>query len=154
MDFDACHQQVVLILIRAAELLREAKGLPKEHNITVLYKEVAPLFGMEPVTMNTQTHGNHLPAPHEMVNDTGKRVIPLQKCPRCSNDSLEIFALCNTCSESEGGKYKTKFSCILCKYEEKSEKFMTQWLNEWGVEYDVQSKESLGIKTITDDGIK
>jgi hypothetical protein len=41
-----------------------------------------------------------------------------------------------------------------CGYQEKSEKSTTEWLDELGIRYENQSKRSLGIQTLTDEGVE
>ena len=153
MAFNPEIHQIKLIVIRCGEELRKAKGLPEEKNITTLYEEASITLGISTILTTTQD-ADHLPAPHESVRPNGEPAIPLRECPKCGKKSMQIFGLCPTCKDSEGGKYKTKFECSECHYTEKSEKHMVTWLQEMGVEFGNQSKESLGVKTITDNGVK
>lgn len=153
MVFDPCPHQITQIVLKAGAVIRQIKGLPEEKNITILYNETAPLLGVAITPMNSQ-QADHLPAPHEMKKPDGQPVIPLRECLKCGEKAMQIFGLCPTCEDSGGGKYRTKFVCSHCKHEEKSEKHMVAWLQEMGVDFGNQSKQSLGIKTITDDGIK
>jgi len=158
MVFDPEIHKVKDIIIKCGRALRVAKGLPEELNISILYEEASLALGL-PLIATTTADANHLPAPHEMIRPDGMPIIPLQKCPKCGKDSMEIFGLCPTCEDAKGengepGKYKTKFVCKECSHFEKSEKHMVIWLQEMGVEFGNQSKKDLGIKTITDDGLK
>lgn len=158
MAFNPEIHRVKDIIIRCGQVLREAKGLPEEKNISILYEEASLALGL-PLIETSTADANHLPAPHEMMKPDGMPMIPLQKCPKCGKDSMEIFGLCPTCEDAKGengepGKYRTKFMCKECSHSEKSEKHMVTWLMEMGVEFGNQSKESLGVKTITDNGIK
>lgn len=153
MAFNPEIHQVKFIVIKCGEELRRAKGLPEERNITTLYEEASAILGI-PIIQTTTQDADHLPAPHEMIKKDGMPMIPLRKCPKCEKDAMQIFGLCPTCKDSEGGKYRTKFLCTECQYSEKSEKHMVLWLQEMGVDFGAQSKESLGIKTITDTGLK
>jgi hypothetical protein len=40
-----------------------------------------------------------------------------------------------------------------CGFSERSERTTTSWLDELGIDYGIQTKQSLGIKTITDDWV-
>jgi len=158
MAFDLCHHEKTQMVLKAGRIIRQLKGLPEEKNITVLYEETAPLLGIAPERRSSSDSSN-LPTPNEMVFADGTPMIPLQKCPKCGKDSMEIFGLCPTCEDAKGengepAKYKTKFVCKECSYSERSEKHMVIWLQEMGVDFGNQSKKELGIKTITDDGIK
>jgi len=47
------------------------------------------------------------------------------------------------------------WACLQCgKYKDRSEKAMVTWLEEFGVDFGNQSKKSLGIQTMTDEGVK
>jgi hypothetical protein len=153
MPFNKDIHQIKLIIIKCGEELRKAKGLPEEKNITTLYEEASGILGV-PTIETTTLDVDHLPAPHETYKEDGTPAIPLRECPKCREKSMHLFGLCPTCTDSEGGKYRTKFVCSLCQYEEKSEEHMVIWLRKMGVEFGNQSKKELGIKTITDDGIK
>ena len=90
-----------------------------------------------------------------MVDKNGKFIIPKKDCPECGQkECMNLFPLCATCTDAEGGKYKTKWECFKCNYKIKSEKFLTQWLNEMGVDFQSGMKADMGIKTATDDGLK
>lgn len=158
MSFDPKIHEVKQILIKCGRALRKAKGLPEELDVTVLYNEASEALGI-PLIRTTTGNADHLPSPREMMKPDGMPVIPLRDCPKCGQNSMQIFGLCPTCKDAKGengepGKYKTKFMCTECKHEEKSEKHMVIWLQEMGVDFGNQSKKELGIKTITDDGIK
>jgi len=158
MTFDPCPHQITQIVLKAGAIIRELKGFPEERNVTTLYNETAPLLGISPTQMSS-SDVDHLPSPQEMKGSDGTSMIPLQKCPKCGKDSMEIFGLCPTCEDAKGengepGKYKTKFVCKECSHFEKSEKHMVIWLQEMGVEFGNQTKKELGIKTITDGGTK
>jgi len=158
MTFDPKIHEVKQILIKCGIALREAKGLPIEDNITILYEEASIALGI-PFIKTTTLDANHIPSPHEMMNPDGTPKVPLKKCPKCGKDAMEIFGLCPTCEDAKGengepAKYKTKFVCKECTYSERSEKHMVIWLQEMGVEFGNQSKKELGVKTITDEGIK
>jgi hypothetical protein len=158
MTFDLCQEEKTQIVLKAGAIIKQLKGLPEEKNITILYDETALLLGIA-IKKISSLDADHLPAPNEMKTADGEPIIPLQKCPKCGKDSMEIFGLCHTCEDAKGengeiGKYKTKFVCKKCSYSEKSEKYMVIWLQKMGIDFGNQSKKELGVKTITDDGIK
>jgi hypothetical protein len=155
MAFDPCPHQITQIVLKAGAIIRQLKGLPEEKNITTLYNETAPLLGIPVRTMSSRDV-NHLPSPAEMVNDKGAFTIPRKDCPNCNEKNTVILvSLCPSCKDSEGGKYHSAWTCQKCGViMEKSEKFLTQVLNEMGIEIPNGSKKAFGIKTITDDGLK
>lgn len=158
MAFNACEHQITQIVIKVGRIIRELKGLPEEKNITIVYDETAPLLGLAPKKQKSSDADN-IPELKDMKSADGMLMIPLQKCNKCGKESMEIFGLCPTCEDAKGengepGKYKTKFVCTQCSYSERSEKHMVIWLQEMGVEFGNQSKKELGVRTITDDGIK
>jgi len=158
MTFDPCPEQKTQIILRAGRIIRKLKGLPDERNITVLYNETALLLGIPPQKMNSQM-ADHLPAPHEMKDEQGRSFIPRKDCPKCGKkDFLVLASICPSCKDSEGGKYHSGWKCIGkdCGFiTDKSEMYFTQRLKAEGGEIPQSgSKESLGIKTITDDGLK
>ena len=153
MAFNPEIHQVKEIIIKCGRALREAKGLPEENNISILYEEASLALGL-PLIQTTTADADHLPAPHETMRPDGEPVIPLLECPKCGKKAMQIFSICPDCKDSENKKYKTKFKCTKCPHEEKSEKHMVIWLQEMGVDFGTQSKESLGLKTITDQGVK
>lgn len=158
MTFDPCPHQITQVVLKAGAIIRQLKGLPEEKNITVLYNEMAPLLGITPVQTSSR-EADHLPKLQQIIKDDGTPLVPLQKCPECGKDSMEIFGLCPTCEDAKGekgepGKYRTKFICKECAYSERSEKHMVMWLQEMGVDFGNQTKKELGVKTITDEGVK
>jgi len=71
-------------------------------------------------------------------------------CPEC-NKLMKLEDLCDSCYRvTEGGKHKSRWKCWSCGYSEKSEKRVSTWLNELNVDYSIQTKESLGIRKVTD----
>ncbi len=140
MAFDPMKHKINIILIRCGEQL-----FPGETNITTLAEMTGKLLGVEPEKM-TSIETDHLPKPSE----TG----PFFPCPKCGNKTLLVFGLCPTCKDSEGGKYAAKLQCQDCKYEEKTTKHIVTILTEFGYDFKNQTKAELGIKTITDNGVK
>lgn len=153
MAFDANAQLLKLVIINCGREIRRAKGLPEERNVTRLYEEASEMLGL-PIIPISSREMNHSPAPHEMKNPDGTPSIPLRKCSQCGMEAMQLFGLCSSCEDAEGGKYKTLFECQVCHFKEKSEKQMLVWLRELGIEFGSQSKRSLGIKTVTDEGVK
>ena len=152
MTFDPCPHQMTQLVLKAGTIIRELKGLPEEKNITVLYNETAPLLGIIVQTMSSKDV-NHLPSPEESAR-MGQYAGPTKDCNQCSGKML-LTPLCNSCTDAEGGKYKTAWICMENKdHKEKSEKFFTQILNELGMEIPEGMKQAIGIKTLTNDGLK
>jgi len=154
MVFDACDHKIRQLVIRAAEEIRKAKGLPEEKNITVLFNEAAPLLGVIAATLSSR-NVSKLPAPHEMVNEAGKLLIPRRDCPKCGGkECMSLYALCTGCTDAEGGKYLTKWECSLCGHKERFGKAFVQWLDEMGIDFQPGMKADMGIKTATDKGLE
>lgn len=160
--FDSCDHEKRLLIIRAAKLLREAKGLPEEKNVSLLFQEAAPLFGIIPVQLSTKDV-SHLPTPEESAKElvderrataNAMKAKLIQICPACGEKSYYLRGICKSCKESENEKYKTMWQCFKCKHFEKSEDPVVVWFERLGVDFGTQTKESLGIKTITDEGLK
>lgn len=153
MVFDPCPHQITQIILKAGAVIRQLKGLPEEKNITLLYNETAPLLGIIPTQMNTVTNGNHYPSIAESVASLGIK-LPMKPCPKCGRE-MPLAPICRSCKDAEGGKYKTGYKCVACDIVyEKSEKFFTQVLSEMGVSIPSGMKQAMGIKTITDEGLK
>jgi hypothetical protein len=155
MTFDPCPHQITQIVLKAGAIIRQLKGLPEEKNITTLYNETAPLLGI-PIRTMSYRDVNHLPSPAEMVNNKGAFLIPRKDCPNCNEkNTVMLVSLCPSCKDSEGGKYHSAWTCQKCGIiTEKSEKFLTQVLNEMKIEIPNGRKQDFGIKTITDNGLK
>lgn len=125
---------------------------PNEKNITKLYQMACKDLGIDPKTISTST-ASHLPTPEESARENPRSKFSII-CPKCNKKSYVIFGLCKSCKDAENGKYKTMFKCYECKHEEKSTEHMVIWLQRLGIDFGTQSKQSLGIKTITDKGEK
>ena len=152
MTFDPCPHQIMQIVLKAGAIIRQLKGLSEEKNITILYNETAPLLGIAVQTMSSKDV-DHLPSPEESAR-AGQYVGPTKSCNQCSGKML-LHPLCKACTDAEGGKYKTAWICMENKeHKEKSEKFFTQILNELGAEIPEGMKQTMGIKTLTDEGLK
>jgi hypothetical protein len=154
MEFDPCPHKMTQLVLKAGTVIRELKGLPKEENITLLYNETAPLLGLAPQQMGS-IEANKFPAPSEMTDPKGKLIIPRMDCPECKNEKgMLLGPLCSSCADAEGGKFKSMWKCNKCGYKIKSEQFFTKLLIELGVEFGTGTKEEMGIKTYTDEGLK
>jgi len=153
MVFDPCPHHITQIVLQAGAIIRALKGLPEEKNITKLYQETAPLFGLPPTQMNSMT-ANHYPTIEESEKELGAKWIPRKACPKC--DAMMILSpICQSCADAEGGKYKTGYKCVACGFvDDKSPLFFSQRLKEMGVEIPEGMKQNIGIKTITDEGLK
>lgn len=153
-EWNACEQRVKTMVIELGKIIREAKGLPPERNITVIYNETMALLNMVPSNfITTPGAASHLPTPEESARENPNNPYVLD-CPVCGEKSYYFTALCSSCEASEGGKYKVKFECFKCHHTEKSEEPVVVWLNKLGIDFGTQTKESLGIKTTTDEGVK
>jgi len=154
MSFDRCAHDIKNILIQCGIALREAKGLPEEKNITILYEEALIALNIPYIDTHTGM-ADHLPSPAEMKDENGKFIIPRRDCPQCGQkESVSLTSICLSCQDAEGGKYKTAWICNVCNFKEKSEKFLTQWLKEFNIVNPNGFKRDLGIKTLTDQGLK
>jgi len=153
MDFDACEHKMRLLLIQFGQYLN-----PEEKDVTKLYRNACNALQI-PVVMVNSLVADHLPAPWEMKDEKGEFFVPRKKCPKCGKEnSLILASICAACKDSENGKFKSAWKCLdegECGFiTEKSEKFFSQRLKEMGREVPNGSKEMLGIKTITDEGLK
>ncbi len=167
MTFDLCDHKIRAMVVEFGKVLRKVQGLPEENNITILYQEALKAIGVPEVKI-TSANANHLPAPHEMKDEKGKLIIPRKDCPQCGRkEGLALRSICSSCTDSEGGKYHTMFSCedteidrnqiklIGCGFKtEKSEKMMTQQMDEENPNWRGGMKKDLGIETHTNNGLK
>lgn len=153
-QWNYCEQRIRLIIIQAGKIIRELQGLPEELNVTILYNETAPLFGIMPYLLTSTPDAiEHLPTPEESARANPDNPYVLH-CPACGRKSYFFTELCKNCKASEDGKYKVQFECFECHHIEKSEERLVVWLDRLGIDFTTQSKESLGIKITTDEGIK
>lgn len=145
MVFDPCPHQITQIVLKAGAIIRQLKGLPEEKNITILYNETAPLLGIIVVPMDSKTV-NHLPSPAEMKDEAGRFVVPRKDCPKCGG-IMVLGPICSSCTDAEGGKYKTGYKCEVCQFvDDKNEEFFTQRLSRMGIEIPGGMKQAMGIK--------
>lgn len=153
MGFDLCEHKIRDLAIRAAREIRKAKDLPEENNITKLYIEAAELLGLDPGQFDSIKQGNHLPTPEEsaMANPNNPLVLI---CPNCGKKSYVINSICQTCKEAKNGKYRTLLMCYECHHSEKSSKWISQIIEEAGLDLPSGMKQYLGIKILTDEGLK
>lgn len=158
MNFDPQVHKDRIILIECARIRRRLKGLPAEGNITVLYNEICEILGL-PLAEISSKDADHLPAPHEMVMPDGKKFKnPSKVCPKCGKTSF-LSDICQSCKDAENGKYRSGYICDErfdgCGFiDEKTHEFFSQRLSRMGIEVPEGMKNALGIKTITDEGIK
>jgi hypothetical protein len=165
MVFDPCPHQITQLILKAGAVIRQLKGLPEEKNITILYDETAALLGMVITKVDSGTI-DHLPSPSEMKDKAGKFILKRKDCPQCGRkDGLSLKSICPSCADSEDGKYHTMYSCeeigpdgksvVGCGFKtDKSEKFMVQRISEENPDWQGGMKAAMGIKTITDEGLK
>jgi len=155
MAFNVCEHKIRILAIKMAKLLREAKGLPDETNITVLYDWVAPLLGLTTDRLNSKDT-NHLPIPGEIVDLSGKLIFPGKDCPKCGS-KVSVFptSVCANCEDWKNG-FRSSWTCFTkgCGYKELLKIPYTQLLDEVAPGWKGGFKTDLGIKTITDEGIK
>jgi len=145
--FDPKIHQIKIMIIRCGQLLD-----PDEKNITKLYEETSRKLGV-PLIATSTAETDHLPTPEESARENPDNP-HVQVCPKCGEKSYFMLGLCRTCKDAEGGKYKTMFECYKCHHKEKSEEPVVVWLERLGIDFGTQTKASLGVKTVTDDGIK
>src|SRR3972149_5035898 len=161
MAFDVCEHKLTQLIIKAGTVIRQLKGLPEEKNITILYNETAPLLGI-PIKQPSSREADHLPSPSEMKDDKGAFILPRKDCPKCGKkDSFVLSSICPSCKDSDVGKFKSGWKCDErtggCGYiGDKSEKFFQQRMKDEYPDIEIPngSKLSLGIRTITDTGLK
>ena len=84
------------------------------------------------------------------IEETG----PFFTCLVCGAERMVIYGLCPTCADSQDGKYSSKLVCLECKMTQVSEKHIAEWYRQFVFDFKGGMKKDLGIKTITDDGIK
>jgi len=125
---------------------------PEENNITILYKKACVEMGIEEKVLTSESV-NHLPTPQESAKENPHHPL-VQICPECGKKAYTLRGLCRSCKDAEGGIYRTMFECFECKHKERSKEPMVVWLDRLGIDFKTQSKASLGIKTLTDAGLK
>ena len=152
MAWDPCLHLLKTIIINAERECQRLEGKPRDRNITNLYSEGCIRFGVAPV-IGLSTERAHLPTPEESAKDNPDSPWVFA-CPICHEKSYVLQKICKECKDSEGGKYKTKFVCYKCKHMEKSEKYLVQWAKELNIELKSGMIREMGIKTITDKGLK
>ena len=142
--FNSEHHHAVLRHISAAQKL-----FPEEKNISTLLKKYFEPHNITPPRFSN-TGTRRPPTVQDSMTEKGHLI----QCPQCKAFTLKLFALCHSCKESERGAYKTKLQCDACGYTQRSPKNVIEWLTIFRVDFNSQSKKSLGIKTVTDDGVK
>lgn len=127
-------------------LIRRGRILfPDERNLTALIKKTSALLGI-PIQLLTSASPVHPQIPHKFK--------PFFKCPRCGIQKLSITDICRSCKEPDHGKYNSILSCSACGLTEKSLKHVVTLLQELGHDFSSIRKEDLGIRTLTDEGLK
>jgi hypothetical protein len=145
-------------LIQVAIIRRRLTGLPEEKNISVLYNEICLLLGLPSIEI-LSTEADHFPSPGE-TDGVGKFIVPRKDCSKCGKkEGMLLTPLCVSCKEAEGGKYKSGYTCNQklggCGFvDDKTDEWFTQRLSRMGMEIPTGTKESLGILTSTDEGLK
>jgi hypothetical protein len=184
MAFDPCEHQIRRIVIKAAGEIRKAKGLPEEENITVLFNETAPLLGVFVADLSSVKIDHlpgpyeigQTPVQNSQASKISKKLIEhKQICPKCGKKSMELFDICRSCPDFKLG-FRSEWRCIGirdetgkivdmgCGEKVKTNKFMTQWFKEFA-DADPEfkdlldsagtlSKQEMGIRTVTDTGLK
>lgn len=158
MVFDPQVHQDRQTLIQVARIRRRLKELPEERNITVLYNEICEILGL-PLAEISSKDADHLPAPHEMVMPDAKRFNnPSKICPKCGKTSF-LMDICQSCKDAENGKYRSGYKCDEkfggCGFiDDKTHEFFSQRLSRMGIDIPQGMKQTLGIGTITDQGLK
>jgi len=156
MKFDVCEHRIRNIAIRAAREIRKAKGLSEEGNVTVLFEWIAPILGIPIVKFNSRM-ADHLPSPAEIKDYRGEFIIPNKPCPQCGKTTF-LGSICQSCEAAEGGKYKSGYTCDEKRggcglVDDKTDEWISQRLKRIGIKIPDGTKESLGIKTLTNDGL-
>lgn len=151
-EWDLCNHRITQLVIKMGKLLRQAKGLPEEKNVTILYEETAILLGI-PVMKMSSSNVSRNPTPEESAKSDPSSPL-VQICPSCKEKAYYLQGLCKSCKDSENGTYKSVWKCFKCGHSEKSKEHVVTWLNRLGIDYRTQSKKSLGIQTVTDEGLK
>jgi hypothetical protein len=152
-DINACEHRIRQLVIKVGIQRRKDLGLPEEKNITILYNETAPLFGIM-VKQISSRDANHLPSSREMRDEKGRLLVPRKDCPKCSG-VMVLGPICPSCADSENGKYHSGYKCEMCQFvDDKNEMFFAQRLTSMGVEVPEGIKQALGIKTLTDKGLE
>ena len=111
----------------------------------------------------------------QMSKISKKLIDHKQICPKCGKKSMEIFDICRNCADFRAG-FRSEWRCVGIRDETgkiadvgcgeivKTNKFMGQWFKEFGDadpefrelldSVGMLSKQDMGIKTVTDEGIK
>ena len=155
MAFDLCQHQIIQLLIKVGQSVRELRGEQEEKNISILHREALEFLKMPLPVQSTSKEADHLPFAYEVTDQGGKFVIPRKDCPQCfQKGSVVLAPLCQSCKEAEGGKYKSIWTCTKCSWKEKMSKAFIRVLEDLGIaSLPEGDKRSLGIKTMTDQGL-
>jgi hypothetical protein len=139
---------------------------PEEQDLTVVYEKARQRIGLDPIVTSTSapvagTTSNQ--GATAAVGQDAQRMLNLArsreidyKCPNssCTSQKVILMDVCPSCKESEGGQYLSAVECPVCHTREKFRKPMVVWFKELGIDFGTQTKRSLGIRTLTDEGVK
>jgi hypothetical protein len=138
---------------------------PEEQDLTVVYEKARQRIGMDPIVTSTSapvagTISNQ--GVTATVEQDAQRMLNLArsmeieyKCPNpnCNSQKVILMDLCRNCKDGQAG-YRSAIECPVCHTREKFDKPIAVWLKELGIDFGMQSKRSLGIRTLTDEGVK
>ncbi|RPI53399.1 MAG: hypothetical protein EHM49_04395 [Deltaproteobacteria bacterium] len=147
MSFDQCEHEKRTLIISFGKYLN-----PNEKNVTKLYTDACVALGIIPGVF-TSRDADHLPSPGESAISHPESPL-ISVCPKCGERTYVLEGICQKCKDSEGGKYKARKKCYKCGEQEKFEDHLVTVLDRLGISYGNQSKNSLGIRTLTDEGLK
>lgn len=147
MEFDLCEHNIRQVIIKCGKLL-----YPGERDVTELYRKTCEAIGRK-VEFIKSSDVNHMPSPEESARQDPNSKFTII-CPQCGKRTFVLYSLCRSCKDAEGGIFKSMFKCYECHHEGKSKESIVVWMERLGIEFATQSKKSLGLKTITDGGIK
>jgi hypothetical protein len=163
MPIDICQHRETQILIKVAQALRKLKGMPEQNNVSILHQEGLDFIGM-PRPMIDSNNADRPPTTIEQLMAKGYPV-PVKNCEACGTKrSVTLTSICQSCKDAVGG-YLSMWVCLRCGWKNKLKKsFIAIWresLRETGMtEAEIDqvipqgTKEALGIKTMTDNGLR
>ncbi|MGD0627255.1 MAG: hypothetical protein ABSB32_21450 [Thermodesulfobacteriota bacterium] len=69
-----------------------------------------------------------------------------RKCPSCNAEySYQLFDI-SAEEQKKEESFKSEWRCLKCGFSTKSKRRITEWLNELGIDYRMQTKASLGVR--------
>ncbi len=182
--FDAVPHLMRLLVIAMGRFLHpDETDLSKLYDETAAELGVLPFANPSPVNRagvgiaQESAAVVRLPAPHEMKTAEGDFVIPRKDCPKCGGKQTVVLTdICQSCADAEGGKYKSAWTCSIevggrvienkdCGYKGKNQKtvigvVVEEWRKQGLSEDEIMrrlpngSKQALGIKILTDEGLR